>query len=114
MDALKYIPFNTNGDIYLTLSGNFRQHNFYDQRAGFGSTKKEPAYRNNFRWNAGADLHLGEHVRLYGELMSGQAAGINYYAMPGAAGAADWMHNRLLWKCAAGCLTPPWAAWPGA
>lgn len=83
MDALKYIPFNTAGDIYLTLSGNFRQHNFYDQRAGFGATKKDPAYRNNFRWNMGGDLHLGEHVRLYGELMSGQAGGVNYYGYAG-------------------------------
>ncbi|GAB30217.1 hypothetical protein APS_0819 [Acetobacter pasteurianus subsp. pasteurianus LMG 1262 = NBRC 106471] len=83
MDALKYIPFNQEGDIYLSFSGNFRQHNFYDQRAGFGTTKKDPAYRNNFRWNLGADLHLGEHVRLYGELMSGQAAGVNYYGYAG-------------------------------
>lgn len=83
MDVLKYIPFNDKGDIYLSLSGNFRQHNFYDQRAGFGATKKDPAYRNNYRWNVGADLHLGEHVRLYGELMSGQAAGINYYGYAG-------------------------------
>ncbi|MGF1275810.1 alginate export family protein [Acetobacter pasteurianus] len=83
MDALKYIPFNQEGDIYLSFSGNFRQHNFYDQRAGFGTIKKDPAYRNNFRWNLGADLHLGEHVRLYGELMSGQAAGVNYYGYAG-------------------------------
>ncbi|WP_242009968.1 alginate export family protein [Acetobacter conturbans] len=79
MDPLKYIPLNDSGSIYLTFSGNFRQHNFYDQRAGFGQTKKDPAYRQNMRWNLGADLHLGEHVRLYGELMSGQAGGINYY-----------------------------------
>lgn len=79
MDALKYIPLNSSGSIYLTLSGNFRQHNFYDQRPGFGLTQKIPAYRQNMRWNAGADLHLGEHVRLYGELLSAQAGGINYY-----------------------------------
>ncbi|MCI1438184.1 MAG: alginate export family protein [Acetobacter indonesiensis] len=78
-DPLKYIPFNNSGSIYLTLSGNFRHHGFYDQRAGFGATKKDPSYRSNLRWNAGADLHLGEHVRLYGELMSAQAGGINYY-----------------------------------
>lgn len=96
MDALKYIPFNQEGDIYLSFSGNFRQHNFYDQRAGFGTIKKDPAYRNNFRWNLGADLHLGEHVRLYGELMSGQAAGVNYYGYAGAAGVANWMPSRHL------------------
>ncbi|MFT8676206.1 MAG: alginate export family protein [Acetobacter sp.] len=83
MDPLKYIPLNETGDIYLTFSGNFRQHNFYDQRAGFGATKTTPAYRNNYRSNLGADLHLGEHVRLYGELMSGQAAGVNYYGYAG-------------------------------
>ncbi|GBQ22091.1 hypothetical protein AA0472_0657 [Acetobacter estunensis NRIC 0472] len=79
MDPVKYIPLNDSGSIYLTFSGNFRQHNFYDQRAGFGQTKKDPAYRQNLRWNLGADLHLGQHVRLYGELMSGQAGGVNYY-----------------------------------
>nr|WP_243444557.1 alginate export family protein [Acetobacter persici] len=82
-DPLKYIPLNNSGSIYLTLSGNFRHHGFYDQRAGFGTIKKDPAYRSTLRWNAGADLHLGEHVRLYGELMSGQAGGINYYGYTG-------------------------------
>nr|WP_298794608.1 alginate export family protein [uncultured Acetobacter sp.] len=82
-DPLKYIPLNQSGSIYLTLSGNFRHHGFYDQRAGFGTIKKDPAYRSTLRWNAGADLHLGEHVRLYGELMSGQAGGINYYGYAG-------------------------------
>lgn len=79
MDPLKYIPLNESGSIYLTFSGNFRQHNFYDQRAGFGQTKNSPSYRQNMRWNLGADLHLGEHVRLYGELLSAQAGGVNYY-----------------------------------
>lgn len=82
-DPLKYIPLNNSGSIYLTLSGNFRHHGFYDQRAMFGTVKKDPAYRSTLRWNAGADLHLGEHVRLYGELMSGQAGGINYYGYTG-------------------------------
>ncbi|MFT8722831.1 MAG: alginate export family protein [Acetobacter malorum] len=82
-DPLKYIPLNNSGSIYLTLSGNFRHHGFYDQRAMFGTVKKDPAYRSTLRWNAGADLHLGEHVRLYGELMSAQAGGINYYGYAG-------------------------------
>ncbi|GBQ93491.1 hypothetical protein AA23498_1742 [Acetobacter nitrogenifigens DSM 23921 = NBRC 105050] len=83
LDPLKYIPLNESGSIYLTLSGNFRHHGFFDQRAGFGTTKKDPAYRSTLRWNAGADLHLGEHLRLYGELMSAQAGGMNYYGYAG-------------------------------
>lgn len=83
MDPLKYIPLNQSGSIYLSLSGNFRQHNFYDQKAGFGTLRTAPAYRQNMRWNAGADLHLGEHVRLYGELLSAQAGGTNYYGYAG-------------------------------
>ncbi|WP_242010541.1 alginate export family protein [Acetobacter musti] len=79
MDPLKYIPLNEAGDIYLTLSGNFRHHGFYDEKPFMGTISKSPSYRSNLRWNAGADLHLGEHVRFYGELMSGQAGGMNYF-----------------------------------
>ncbi|NHO31460.1 alginate export family protein [Acetobacter fallax] len=79
LDPLKYIPLNESGSIYLTLSGNFRHHGFYDEKPIMGTASKSPSYRSNLRWNTGADLHLGQHVRLYGELMSGQAGGINYY-----------------------------------
>ncbi|GBQ28108.1 hypothetical protein AA13594_0863 [Gluconacetobacter azotocaptans DSM 13594] len=82
-DSLKYIPFNESGSVYLTLSGNFRHHGFYDQFAQFGAVKRSPSYRSTLRFNLGADLHLGEHVRLYGELMSGQAGGMNYYGYTG-------------------------------
>lgn len=83
LDPLKYIPFNDSGSIYLSLSGNFRHHGFYDQKAGFGTLRTSPSYRSNLRWNAGADLHLGQHVRLYGELMSAQAGGMNYFGYAG-------------------------------
>lgn len=83
LDPLKYIPFNQSGSIYLSLSGNFRQHNFYDQKAGFGTVRTSPSYRHNLRWITGADLHLGEHLRFYGELLSAQAGGTNYYGYAG-------------------------------
>lgn len=89
MDPLKYIPLNGTGSIYLTLSGNFRHHGMYDQKAFFGTMKQSPAYRSTLRWTAGADLHLGEHLRLYGELISGQAAGINYFGYTGG----RWRHK---------------------
>ncbi|MDG6094813.1 alginate export family protein [Acetobacter sp. AN02] len=79
LDPLKYIPFNNSGSVYLTLSANFRQHNFYDQHPFFGTNGLKHTLRTQFRWNAGADLHLGEHLRLYGELMSGQAGGTRYF-----------------------------------
>ncbi|NLI25823.1 MAG: alginate export family protein [Acetobacter sp.] len=83
MDPLKYIPFNDSGSIYLSLSGNFRNHMFYDQFAGFGTLRKSPALRATYRWTGGADLHLGKHVRLYGELLSAQAGGSNYFGYAG-------------------------------
>lgn len=96
MDALKYIPFNNEGDIYLSLSGNFRHHGFYDQNAGLGATKRSPSYRSNLRFNIGADLHLTEHVRLYGELMSGEAGGINYYGYTGRWRSKIDLHQAFL------------------
>lgn len=96
MDALKYIPLNNEGDIYLSLSGNFRHHGFYDQNAGLGATKRSPSYRSNLRFNIGADLHLTEHVRLYGELMSGEAGGINYYGYTGRWRSKIDLHQAFL------------------
>lgn len=83
LEALKFIPFNKDETVYMTLSANFENRNFYDQKAGLGTVRKSPAYRNTLRWSAGADLHLGKHVRLYGELLSGQAGGVNYYGYAG-------------------------------
>lgn len=72
--ALKYIPFGDGGS-YLTLSTEQRlRMNFFDNpglRAG--SSQQQWLYRGFF----GADLHLGEHVRVYGELAHGSVDGRN-------------------------------------
>ena len=73
-DRLKYIPFG-DGDRYLTLSTEQRlRMNFFDNpglRAG--SSQQQWLYRGFF----GADLHLGDHVRVYGELAHGSVDGRN-------------------------------------
>ena len=79
LDPLKYIALNDSGSIYLTLSGNFRHHGFWEQHPALGAVGKSHTYLSNLRTNLGADLHLGEHVRFYGELMSGQATGGNKF-----------------------------------
>lgn len=78
-DPLKYIPLNNSGSIYLTLSGNFRYHGFWEQHPALGAVNLSHTYLSNLRTNLGADLHLGDYVRLYGELMSGQAGGGNKF-----------------------------------
>ncbi len=77
-DPLKYIRLDPSGDAFLTLS--------YDQRvryenysvAQFGFRRPEHQTLISTRESAGADLHLGEHFRLYGDLESGQVGGANY------------------------------------
>lgn len=72
-DPLKYIPFDADGSAYLTLNGQSRlRYETYSNRG-----LREVPLQDNLllRTFAGADLHLGEHVRVYGEIASGQQWG---------------------------------------
>lgn len=75
LDRLKYIPLDTNGDIYLTLSGEARL------RMNLTSNPQlveGPEQRQDIlRLVGGADLHIGEHLRFYGEIAHGQLTGKN-------------------------------------
>ena len=76
-DSLKYIPLNDSESNYLTLGGETRQHfEFIDNNNwGQGSQDSNGYYLQ--RYLAHADLHLGERVRLFGQLMSGVETGRN-------------------------------------
>ena len=76
-DSLKYIPLNDSESNYLTLGGETRQHfEFIDNNNwGQGSQDSNGYYLQ--RYLAHADLHLGERVRLFGQLMSGVQTGRN-------------------------------------
>lgn len=75
LGALKYMPLNASGDINLSLSGMERaQFNSYSHESLVSQNYSDQLFMG-FRHIYGADLHLGSHVRAYGELASGQMGG---------------------------------------
>ncbi|MNJ40670.1 hypothetical protein D3C77_355700 [compost metagenome] len=80
--ALKYMPLNAAGDINLSLSGMERaQFNSYSHESLVSQNYSDQLFMG-FRHIYGADLHLGSHVRAYGELASGQIDGRNIGPQP--------------------------------
>ena len=75
LDRLKFIPFDANGNIYLTLSGELR---FRVNQTTNPNLRDAEAQRQDItRIVGGADLHLGNHVRVFGELAHAGLAGRN-------------------------------------
>ncbi|WP_375196382.1 alginate export family protein [Sphingobium sp.] len=75
LDRLKYLPLDDDGDIYLTLSGEARAR---VNLTGNPQLIEGPEQRQDIlRLVAGADLHVGEHLRFYGEVAHGQISGKN-------------------------------------
>lgn len=73
LDRLKFIPLDGDGDVYLTLSGEFRQRTNVTTNPDLVESGHQ---RQDFtRITGGADLHLGPHLRVYGELAHAGAAG---------------------------------------
>lgn len=75
LDRLKYLPLDDDGDIYLTLSGEARV------RMNLTSNPQlieGPEQRQDIvRLVGGADLHIGDHLRFYGEIAHGRLSGKN-------------------------------------
>ncbi|MDR7157026.1 hypothetical protein J2W40_003873 [Sphingobium xenophagum] len=75
LDRLKYLPLDEDGDIYLTLSGEARL------RMNLTSNPQlieGPEQRQDIvRLVGGADLHIGDNLRFYGEIAHGQLSGEN-------------------------------------
>lgn len=94
LDRFKFIPLNDSGNVYLTLNGEARLRFDYTENKNFRAaptatvpirpgaplvlgTPRQP-YDSELlkqRYAVGADLHLGEHVRLYGELWHAEQSG---------------------------------------
>jgi Alginate export len=68
-DPIKYIPLNDRG-WYLSLGGEIRQRYENWQNAFFGYAAAETLNDNLQRYLFDADLHLGEHVRIFTQLES--------------------------------------------
>ncbi|MDB5688815.1 MAG: hypothetical protein JWL91_691 [Sphingomonas bacterium] len=72
-DPLKFIPIAGDADTYLTLSGQERLR--LETYGNPGLRKQRMQDAELVRTVIGADLHIGEHLRVFGELASGQQFG---------------------------------------
>lgn len=75
VDQLKFISIADDGDVYLTLSGEARLRVNHVTNPNLRDS--EAQRQDILRLFGGADLHLGEHFRLYGELAHGTLEGEN-------------------------------------
>lgn len=70
---LKYIPLNDAGDVYLTLGSELRlRYEWYDNN----NWGEGPQDKDGYLWVRAlplADLHLGENVRVFGQLIGAYA-----------------------------------------
>jgi hypothetical protein len=74
-DALKFIALSATRKRYLTLGGEIRQQFEYFNNANWGEGPEDDNGYLLQRYMGHADLHLGSHVRLFGQLKSGLATG---------------------------------------
>jgi hypothetical protein len=81
LDSLKYISISDQDNAYLTLSGEVRARVNFTSNQGLVETDAQRL--DILRVVGGADLHLGDHVRVYGELANGTVGGVNTGAVAG-------------------------------
>jgi hypothetical protein len=75
LDRLKYIPLDDDGDVYITLSGELRLRVNHTTNPNLREAEAQRQDIN--RIVGGADLHVGKHLRFYGEIAHGGIAGEN-------------------------------------
>lgn len=75
LDRLKYLPLDDDGDVYVTLPGELRLRTNYTSNPGL--MKGEHQRQDIIRVVGAADVHLGSHVRLYGEFAHASSSGHN-------------------------------------
>ena len=69
-DTVKYVPLKSDGSIYLSLGGEARERYEYFDNTNWG---QGPQDNNGYllqRYMLHADLHLGTHIRLFGQIKS--------------------------------------------
>lgn len=80
IDAIKCVPFDADGDLYATFSGEVRLRVNHTTNPNLRETR---AQRQDIRrLVAGVDLHLGPHLRAFGELAHGGISGVELGAPP--------------------------------
>jgi len=75
LDTLKFIPLDGSGDSYLTLGGEVRQRYAYTMDPLFGEELQDKAGVWLQRYAVYGDLHVGPHLRLFGQLYSALEVG---------------------------------------
>ncbi|WP_232090827.1 alginate export family protein [Sphingomonas sp. HMP9] len=81
LDSLKYISIDSGSNSYLTLSGEIRARVNFTSNQGLVETDAQRL--DILRVVGGADLHLGDHFRVFGELANGTVGGVNTGAVAG-------------------------------
>ena len=76
-DPMKFIPFNTEGNRYLTIGGEVREWYEGVRNANLGAGPQD--HNGDFlqRISLYSDWHLSKRVRFFGQLTSGIEAGLN-------------------------------------
>ena len=80
IDRLKFLPLDSDGDIYLTLSGEARLRVNHTTNPNLRNA--EGQRQDIVRLVGGADLHIGPHFRAYGEIAHGGIDGVNLGTPP--------------------------------
>jgi len=77
LDAIKFIPLNTQGDQYLTLGGEAREWYEVFHNANWGAGPQDSNGYLLQRLSTYADWHFGDSFRLFGQLSSAIEDGRN-------------------------------------
>ncbi|TAE32433.1 MAG: hypothetical protein EAZ92_01660 [Candidatus Kapaibacterium sp.] len=70
-NPIKYIPFSPQGSSFLTLGGELREEFRYYQNENWGDISPERIDTDGFLWHrfmVHADMRLGKHFRIFGQL----------------------------------------------
>lgn len=78
-DPLKFIALNDSKTIWLTFSGSSRVRNWVESRPQLGTANVRHSGRFSVMNLLSADLHLGQHVRLFSEVLNANAGGWRPY-----------------------------------
>jgi hypothetical protein len=70
LDALKFIPFSSDGEVFLSLGGEMRHRVELAHQPNWGKATEDDAVWLQ-RYMLHGDLHLGEHVRAFLQFKSG-------------------------------------------
>ena len=76
-DPIKFIPLSASKQAYLSIGGQIREQYQWLRHANWGEGPQDESGYLLQRYMLHADLHLGPHFRVFGELKSGLATGKN-------------------------------------